>query len=288
DKSKASIIGTYNPGEWTHLSVTVYPGAASNRVDVRVNGEYATIQNFDVDDETYATIKAEAAKSGTDLRDYPRVNTDAYSRALMLAASNVKLQTIEEFIVYYYGRTGNTAASSIGIDDLKASWGYYKADVPSITPANKGVIDILSADKFLAQSGKSVADIKSALTNNGDVRIYTDAAYANEQTESVGTGNKIVVQNGAILKYFTIDTSDFVRDGNTIKSLARSADDKLYVALYDDADATKISSVISATAEKSGIIRKEVPASIKAFKPFLWNSLLVPYFGVGETYNSAE
>lgn len=282
------IIGTYNPGEWVKISVTFYPGATINRVDVRVNGEVARIQNF-ADDETYAAAK-EAAKS-SDLKQFARKNMNVYSKALKLKnTANYKLQSMEEFIIYYAGRTSSKSitTSSIGIDDLKASWGYYKADIPSITPANKGVIDILSADKFLAQNGKSVDEIKAALTNSGDVRIYTDATYANEQTESVVTGNKIVVQNGAILKYFTIDTSDFVKDGNTIKSLARSADDKLYVALYDDADATKISSVISATAEKPGIIGKEVPASIKAFKPFLWNSLLVPYFGAGETYNSAE
>ncbi len=282
------IIGTYNPGEWVNISVTFYPGATINRVDVRVNGEVARIQQF-ADDETYAAAK-EAAKS-SDLKQFARKNMNVYSKALKLKnTANYKLQSMEEFIIYYAGRTSakSITTSSIGIDGLKASWGYYKADIPSITPVNKGVIDILSADKFLAQSGKSVADIKAALTNNGDVRIYTDATYATEQTGNVVTDNKIVVQSGAILKYFTIDTSDFVRDGNTIKSLARNADDKLYIALYDDEDATKLNSVISAKATDTGIIRKEVPASIKAFKPFLWNSLLVPYVGAGEAYSTAE
>ena len=79
------------------------------------------------------------------------------------------------------------------------------------------------------------------------------------------------------MKYFTINTDNFVIDGNTVKSLARNADDKLYIALYDDS--AKLNSVISAKATEAGIISKEVPASIKAFKPFLWNSLLVPYVG---------
>lgn len=216
---------------------------------------------------------------------YPNYRVDAYLNGKPLLQKylvrNTVLQSLSWFIVQQSG--GN-----VYIDDLSAVTGYYKPEAPAVETANKGVIDILSADKFLAQSGKSVADIKAALTNNGDVRIYTDATYATEQTGNVVTDNKIVVQSGAILKYFTIDTSDFVRDGNTIKSLARNADDKLYIALYDDEDATKLNSVISAKATDAGIIRKEVPASIKAFKPFLWNSLLVPYFGAGEAYSTAE
>ena len=277
--SDVKIIGTYNPGEWVNISVTFYPGANINRVDIRVNGEPARIQQF-ADDETYAAAK-EVANSG-DLRQFERKNMNVYSKALKLKnTANYKLQSMEEFIIYYAGRTSakSITTSSIGLDDLSASWGYYKKALPTLESIDKGVIDKLSSDTFLAASDATETSINGALNVTGTARIYKDDSYAEEVNGNVATNNKLVVQNGAILKYFTINAEDFVREGNTVKALARNAGDKLYFGLYTDEAATTLDSIASATADEKGIFSATIsnPETYGAIKGFLWNSMLVPY-----------
>jgi len=203
---------------------------------------------------------------------YPEYRVDIHVNGETVAHRYiVKADSMYQAISWFLMQvTGN-----VYVDDLTAVTGYYKPEAPVVESSDKGVIDKLSSDTFLAASDKSVADITAAL---GTGRIYADSTYASEKTGNVATGDKLVVQNGAILKYFTINAEDFVREGNTVKALARSAGDKLYIGLYTDEAATTLDSIASATADEKGIFSTTIDTTgIEAIKGFLWNSKLVPY-----------
>jgi len=230
-------LGQYKEGEWNRIAFTVYPGYGRYRIDVAVSGKLAG--------------------------EYIYISTGG--NVMHQATTWLMLNTVGD--VY--------------IDDFTATTGYYNhlADNSvkvSISDDNKGVIDVLSDNEFLMLKGKSAEEIKTALAAAENGRIYTDNTYTAAQTGNVVEGNKIVVQNGKILKYFDVNTSDFVIDGNVVKSLARNASDKLCVALYEDGETPEAVQWIN--AEKKGIVESlEIASDIKSVRTFLWNNVLAPY-----------
>ena len=176
------LLGYYNPGEWNHFSVTYYPGIQTNRVDVLVNGGYST-------------------ENGT-------------KHAFMLANREGRLQTIEEFIIYYRNNTDNqlTINSKVQLKDLKVTAGYYQPpQAPSLT-TESGDLQI-SGKTVTLKKEMTASSLTTALqtaaggTING---IYTDGTYGEKllDTAVVNDGNKIVVQQGELLSYYTVEKQD--------------------------------------------------------------------------------
>lgn len=231
-----TLLGTYNPGEWNHFAVTYYPGIQTNRIDIRVNGEYVQT-------------------SGN--------TSKAWSGAMMLANSAIKLQTIEEFIIYYRNSADDSqpVTSTLMLNNLKVHAGYYEPqEAPALAYSGRDcMISENTITPFRTMTAQSLTGTLSdgiTGTLNG---IYTDGDYAAEQEGSVADGNKIVLQNGDVVRYYTVSMpsiSVFQRDSENLQqpvtgqsvvpgrevivSAPGIEKGQLFLAVYADADCRRL------------------------------------------------
>ena len=178
--ARSTLLGSYVPGEWNHFAVTYYPGMQTNRVDIRINGQFVRTSG-----------------------NIPR----AWSGALMLAGSAVKLQTIEEFILYYYNAsdTAQPVGSTVLLDNFNVIAGYYDApEQPSLSYSGTDLV--IDNKEVIMFTAKTAVDLKAQLQEgaNGTVSIYQDDSFTAEATGNVAAGNKIVVQKGDLFAYYTV------------------------------------------------------------------------------------
>ena len=231
-----TLLGTYNPGEWNHFAVTYYPGIQTNRIDIRVNGEYVQT-------------------SGN--------TSKAWSGAMMLANSAIKLQSIEEFIIYYRNSADDSqpVTSTLMLNNLKVHAGYYEPqEAPALSDSGRDcMVSQNVVTPLRAMTAQGLAEtLSSGITGtlNG---IYTDGDYAAVQEGSVDDGNKIVLQNGDIVRYYTVSMpsiSVFQRDSENLQqpvtgqsvvpgrevivSAPGIEKGQLFLAVYADADCRRL------------------------------------------------
>ncbi|MGN1058911.1 MAG: hypothetical protein ACI4QW_00650 [Clostridia bacterium] len=233
-----TLLGTYTPGEWNHFAVTYYPGMQTNRVDIRVNGAF---------------VKA----TGNITR--------SWSGALMLAGSTVKLQSMEEFVIYYYNAADNSqpVTSKVLLNNLKVSAGYYQApEQPALSYEGKA---LSVSDKTVTMFSKpTAASLTEQLQGsaNGTVAVYADNTCTAPATGYVASGNKIVVQKGNLLQYYNLTmpvltikqretaeadsaqvpvTGTVVAPGREVIVTAPGVEKgQLFMAVYEDASCQKL------------------------------------------------
>ncbi len=238
DKDNTTLLGTYTPGEWNHFAVTYYPGMQTNRVDIRVNGEFV---------KTTGNI------------------TRSWSGALMLAGSNVKLQSMEEFVIYYYNAASSSqpVTSQVLLNNLKVSAGYYQApEQPALSYEGKA---LSVSDKTVTMFSKpTAASLTEQLqgSTNGTVAVYADNTCTAPATGYVASGNKIVVQKGNLLQYYNLTmpvltikqretvaadsaqvpvTGTVVEPGREVIVTAPGVEKgQLFMAVYEDASCQKL------------------------------------------------